>query len=487
MGIRIRVLPIAYLLVGAFWFVPSVCLASPTAVQCSANDDRVWVYDSLTSFSVEMKLNCGDQVEIIGRAKGYVKVRTQSGKVGYVPEGAFPGLAPYVDPNATPTDEGLATVLRARRLAAEKTAPPAAPAAVITPVATSAPQPAVSAVVSTVVSTPAPVAVKPMEAPAVAVSVSPTPVSQPSVAPAAMPPVPVHPAAAAPAVAVNRPAANVKPVSVAPKKLRTAPRRTIAPEAERKSSGASVASSQPPVAPSRSQTRPTAERSNAQKDADRSSIQVVSLSTTSDAPPARIEPVSDTKPASAVMDSREPNAAAALGTAADSADSEDYPEDQPEDQSADPNCRTYFAAYGLAPSQAQWIEQTRKKKYPSICPAASPAKVDFVMIFTHDVEIYSSSLPDAVHVDQNGFSDFDPISPVDTAMMSQAAADKAHHQFVWVFRMRRGTFDPAKFSPRRRPQFSKSEVNSLTASHATDRSIEDAFDYIQGQGQGGAR
>jgi hypothetical protein len=484
MGIRIRVLPIAFLLIGTIWFVPSVCAASPTAVQCAANDDRVWVYDSLTSFSVEMKLNCGEQVEIIGRAKGYVKIRTQAGKEGYVPEASFPGLQPYVDPNDTPKDEGLATVLRARRLEAKNAAQPAARVVTATPVSSSAPE----STVSIEVSEPAPVAVKPVDRPTVALSTSPAPVSAPSESPAATPsaPPPIV-AARTPVATVNRPAVSVKPVSVAPKKTRPAAPRPSAPAIESRSTATSVASAQPPVSASRSQTRLTAERSNAQKDADRSSIQVVSLSTASDAQPARIEAVSDTKPASSALDSRETGATASLRTAADSSDSEDYPEDQPEDQSADPNCRTYFSAYGLAPSQAQWIEQTRKKKYPSICPAASPAKVDFVVIFTHDVEIYNSTLPDAVHVDQNGFSDFDPISPVDTAMMSQAAADKAHHQFVWVFRFKRGTFDPARFSPRRRPQFSKSEVNSLTASHAADRSVEDAFEYIQEQGQSGAR
>lgn len=462
MGIRIRVLSVAILIVGALGIAPSLRAAATTPVQCAANDDRVWVYDSLTSFSVEMRLKCGEEVEIIGRAKGYVKVRTQSGKEGFVPEAAFPGLPAFVDPNEAPKDMGLAAVVRARTLAARAaSAHPAASAAT-----TVAPAPAAVA------------AVKPAEPSPTAVPNTPNETA-PTVASHAAAPAPIAPAPRVVAATSTTNAAKVKPVSAAPKKTKSAtPKASTQPPAESRSAAPATTAAQ---------TRLTSNRSNSQRTSDRTSMQVVTLSSGSDSASPRVESAVETKPVASGADLRQPTAGAALRATADSADSEDYPEDQPDDQSADPSCRVYFSAYGLSPSQARWIEQVRRKRYPEICPAASPAKVDFVMLFTHDVDIYNTAMPDEVHVDKNGFSDFDPITPVDTAMMSQSAADKAHRQFVWVFQMRRGAFDPAKFSPRRRPQFTKSEVNSLTASHAADRSVEDAFDYIQGQGQGGTR
>jgi hypothetical protein len=439
MGSRIRVLPATFLIAGAIWFVPAARASQTLPVQCAANDDRVWVYDSLTSFTVVLRLKCGAEVEIVDRAKGYVKIRTADGKEGYVPEATFPSLPPYVDPNGTPKED-LAAVVRARRLAVGS-----ASAAHVAP---------------------APAAVAANVAPAMSASVPAT--SSPA-------------SAAGPAASSTRaPMANVKAVSASPKKKTPAPAaRSSAPQpSEARSAAAPAASAQT-----------TSLHSNTSRSSDRNSLQVVTLASgTANAAP-RMEPVAETTSLSVELDSRQPAANAALRTAAvtSAAESEDIPEDVPDDQSADPSCRVFFSAYGLSPSQARWIEQMRRKRYPGICPAPSPAKVDVVMIFTHDVDIFNSTMPEAVHVDKNGFSDFDPISPVDTAMMSQAAADKAHHQFVWVFQMRRGAFDPGKFSPRRRPQFTKSEVNSLTASHAADRSVEDAFEYVQEQGQGGAR
>jgi hypothetical protein len=175
-------------------------------------------------------------------------------------------------------------------------------------------------------------------------------------------------------------------------------------------------------------------------------------------------------------------AAASMRPVASISDSEDDPESKPEDQSADPACHTFFSAYGLAPAQYRWIAQNRQKKYPGVCPASGPSQVDFVMIFTHDVDIFNGTLPDPVHVDKNGFSDFSPLTMVDSALMPEAAADKAHHQLVWVFRIKRGAFDPAKFSPRRHPQFTKTESNSLTGAHAADRTAEDAFQFIEEEG-----
>jgi len=56
--------------------------------------------------------------------------------------------------------------------------------------------------------------------------------------------------------------------------------------------------------------------------------------------------------------------------------------------------------------------------------------------------------------------------------------EKAHYEFVWVFRITRGAFDPAKFSPRRRPQF----TTSVKGSRAPSRAAEDAFNFVETQG-----
>jgi hypothetical protein len=108
--------------------------------------------------------------------------------------------------------------------------------------------------------------------------------------------------------------------------------------------------------------------------------------------------------------------------------------------------------------------------------------VDFVLIFTHDVDVYSTAMPSPVHTDHNGFSDFSPMTMADSAVFSGSAADKAHQQFVWVFSMRRGMFDPSKFSPRRRPQFAKTENNSLAGHGGSLKTIEDAFHFMEEQG-----
>ncbi|MGA9143277.1 MAG: hypothetical protein WB007_05920, partial [Candidatus Acidiferrales bacterium] len=157
-------------------------------------------------------------------------------------------------------------------------------------------------------------------------------------------------------------------------------------------------------------------------------------------------------------------------------ESDEYPEYQPENASADPACRTFFSAYGLSPAQFKWIAQNRKKQFSSVCPAPDPSKIDFVIIFTHDVDFFGSTLPSEIHRDHNGFSDFSPMSTIDTALISLSEADKAHREYVWVFKMQRGNFDPTKFSPRRRPQFSKAE------SHAPARTVEEAFRYIESGG-----
>lgn len=429
MSFRTHILPVVPFLLGGLCLAPSVFAGETTPVQCAANDDRVWVYDSLTNFTVELRLKCGAPVEVVGRAKGYVKIKTADGKEGYVPDAALPNLPPYVDPQAIPV-AGLASLVRSRKAAPVE------------------PQHAVAS--------------EPLSAPVISASAVAKPPAAEATAVMTIEPLPSSPSPA--------PAANVKPVSAAPKKTTAKPPVVRRP-------------TPPPPPANTTTTSASATSPAAGSGAGRTNTQVAVLSSSPVNNSPRMESAVEKNPVPMAANTcmKQP-AVASMRPVANTSDSEDDPESQPVDQSADPACRVFFSAYGLAPAQYRWIAQNRQKKFPGICPAPGPSQVDYVLIFTHDVEIFNSTLPDAVHVDRNGFSDFSPLTTVDSALMPEAAADKAHHQFVWVFRMKRGAFDPAKFSPRRHPQFTKNESNSLTASHAADRTAEDAFQFIEEEG-----
>jgi uncharacterized protein YgiM (DUF1202 family) len=66
--------------------------ANTATVRCVSRQDQISVYDSLSTRSVEAKLKCGEEVEIIGRMQDYVKIRAQNGVEGYVPAASFAGL-----------------------------------------------------------------------------------------------------------------------------------------------------------------------------------------------------------------------------------------------------------------------------------------------------------------------------------------------------------------------------------------------------------
>ena len=141
-------------------------------------------------------------------------------------------------------------------------------------------------------------------------------------------------------------------------------------------------------------------------------------------------------------------------------------------------CSAYFSAYGVSPQQLRWITNSARKQYSGICPAPKPSMVDYVVIFTHDVHFYPSAMPEAIRMDANGFSDWTPVTTVDTALVPQSQIDHAHHEYVWVFRVRRGSFNPGAFSAKSRAQFAKTE------SHNSARAAEDAFGFIAGHGTG---
>ncbi|MFZ0580535.1 MAG: hypothetical protein WAN72_22555 [Candidatus Acidiferrales bacterium] len=92
------------------------------------------------------------------------------------------------------------------------------------------------------------------------------------------------------------------------------------------------------------------------------------------------------------------------------------------------------------------------------------------------MNFFSTTMPEPVHTN-DGFSGFTPITPIDTALVPESEADKAHREYVWIFQFAKGTFDPASFSPRREYQFSKMESNSL-GSKGILKTIEDAFRFV---------
>jgi hypothetical protein len=356
------------------------------SVKCPVNQDRVWVYVSLSSFDVEAKLRCGETVEIVSRVKGYVQIRTANGVEGYVPDSVFPGLPPLEDDKdkvAPPKAAATNSAAPASVSTSAKTAAQPAPAAATPPVQTAVP-----------VAAPAP----------------PSPPAKP----------------AAPAV-----------------------------RAAKKSRALAVDSTTQPVPPAAPAAQPSPAVVPAKASA--SPVTVTLIDSGAIVPPSR--------------------AIRAAQPAASPDDSDEYPDARVENDSADPACRIFFSAYGLAPSQFKWMADNRRKDFPGICPAPDPASVDFVILFTHDSNSYIAAMPTPVRVDRSGFSDFSPLTEVDTVLISPSQAEKARYEFVWVFRVERGAFDPAKFSPRRRPQFSTAESKGSRSAQI----IEDAFHYIEGQ------
>ena len=65
--------------------------------------------------------------------------------------------------------------------------------------------------------------------------------------------------------------------------------------------------------------------------------------------------------------------------------------------------------------------------------------------FTHDVDFFSGTMPDPIHK-SGGFSDFTPMTSMDTALIPQSQADNARREYVWIFQFEKGTFDPSSFS-----------------------------------------
>ncbi|MFY9802018.1 MAG: SH3 domain-containing protein [Candidatus Acidiferrales bacterium] len=489
-------------------------LASPakaggnTNVKCAVNEDRVWVYESLDDFNVAAKLKCGDPVQIIGRVKGYVKIETANGTDGYVLDSAVPKSALPPEPDEKPNTVEAASLAFAARRASKPSTSAASPVPAAAATETSAPAASSSAPVA-VAARPTPIApaksapTPPQPAVTVAATTSPATnsASQPTSVPATTPSV-VYAAASA-STPSSAPAASasstvtapVPPAPAAPKTVaKYSSPQPIAPAPAKKHKPAPAASAEPAAAAPESTVEvETASAPAAAPDnpAPRTSISISSVEVSAPAPSvannaavnpdaatnrvtaetsASLQPVSgpDARPVVAPVKPRV------------NPDDEDDPSYQPLDEDT-ANCTHYFSAYGLSPNQYKWIAQNRHKAFPSVCPAPTPAMVDFVVIFTHDVAFYNVTMPNAIHVEQNGFSDWTPLGTVDTALMTASEADKSHHEYVWVFHTTRGAFDPAKFSSRRRPLYSKSETNTL-GSRGGFRTVMDALTFIEQNG-----
>jgi hypothetical protein len=510
---------------GIFFALVTIAAAVPSAkaggtvnIKCAPNEDRVWVYESLVDFNVAAKLKCGDPVQIVERVKGYVKIETANGTEGYVLDTSFPKSALPPAPVEKPNDvESAAAAFAARRgtrapdnsveapAGTHSSAPvavvSAAAPAVAKPVAASQPAPQPTVTLSAAAVAPAAAA---------AVAVAPAAVTSASVAPApvvaAPPPAPPTTAviaknsSPAPASIASEPVVVEQPAPAAVSYKAPAPAPAPAPVPAPQPKPVSVATSPAPhanpvvaastaapapaaVAPAKATAvvpvnnpAPAAIASNAPVSVpqpardDSNNASSMTVETT-----ASLQPVADTTPRAPLVSAAKPP----VHRPADPDGDEDS--EVAALHSEEANCTQYFSAYGLSANQYKWLAQNRRKAFPGVCPAPSPAQVDFVVIFTHDVPFYNVTMPNAVHTDINGFSDWTPLTTVDTAVISASDADKSHHEYVWVFHTNRGAFNPATFSSHRRPLYSKAETNML-GSRGGFRTVMDALTFIEQNG-----
>ena len=361
--------------------------ANSATLRCNSQRDQIWVYDSLNTFDVAAKLKCGEDVEVIGRVDGYVKIRAQNGTEGYVPESAFIDLPP-VESHPDPThDVGLvAKQVQAKEIAraAEKDAFP---------------------------------------------------------------------------VPIDSSRSGAAPVSVSVTATPAKTTRESEPGSSDSSASFNAYAEMNPTPAS-----PPTDKASSNDMTDRPSTQLTVVAPSTSSGTSIVDATAATvvnPPASATLPTR---------------DSDEILDLEHGNESADLACRKYFSAYGLTPSQVKWIAQNRKRLFSNVCPAPDPSKVDFVIIFTHDVDFFSETMPEPVHK-RNGFSDFTPMTTIDTALVPASEADKAHREYVWIFQFPKGTFDPASFSPHRQYQFSKMETSSL-GSKGSLKTVADAFQFV---------
>jgi hypothetical protein len=472
-----------------------ICVAMPaqaaetSPLKCGVNEDRIWVYDSLNSFDVAMKLKCGEPVEIISREKGYVKIRIAGGREGYVEAKALPKPAGAEEPNQSSSEAQASQ--KQRQLVAAAASHAGSPAS-SNASASSKPVESAPASGNTTESNPAPDAARSALSSASSIKNT-TPAAEKSSSVAA----PNNVASHEPPSAVSAPnhtedqpthsatsttkaadsTTTTKAVHTTPSTTKTS-RATVAAKPDSNNADAKVkaSSSKTVTVSSSSSTSPKATKAASTKAvssktaaASRASIVVE---------PATPPPSANVALADNISIEPQPDSRIAHAASPGDPDEEDAPM---ESLGSKESCKLYFSAYGLSPNQYRWMTQSRGKNFSGICPAPAPTMVDFVVIFTHDADFFNGTMPTPVHTDKNGFSDFTPLSTIDTAVVSPSDADKNRREYVWVFHTKRGTFDPATFSPKRRPLFSTAESNKLGTA-AGSRSAEDALRFIEQHG-----
>ena len=417
------------------------------AVKCAVNQERVWVYDSPTTFNVAAKLKCGEGVTLLARENGFVRIRTASGTEGYVLEENLPKTVPVRAPAPTSNSTSQPPLGGAAR-GATAARTPSSPSNAEANAANAEHPVTASKTSSSTAETKATSAKASATAKADVSAAAPGSKNVASPADAAAKPVSAH---AARATASSH--AKTKKTA---KTSRTATTTTASKSTTKSPATAAARPAGGTVAHAAAPTPARAGQSkSASPEVHASDVVVADApATTPAAKPAVVRNASD-----------------------DSSDEEGDDNSyliRPKSDSEDPACRFYFSGYGLSPGQFKWVVDNRKKRFPAVCPAATPAMVDYVIIFTHDVEFFNYTMPTPVHTEAGGFSDWNPLVLYDMNVVPRSDIDKSKHEYVWVFHVKRGTYDPAKFSPHRRFQFTKIESRY-------SRTVEDAFEYIETQ------
>ncbi|HTU35418.1 MAG TPA: hypothetical protein VMF66_16565 [Candidatus Acidoferrum sp.] len=407
------------------------------ALKCSTNQDSVWVYDSLTTFNVEAKVKCGEAVTLVGRTDGYVEVRTAAGTEGYVPEENVPETE-AVAISAAPETNATSRPTSARTTSAPRSAPAQPSARAALPSGTH------EAVASTTTSRPQPAAAGISPAIAAEEDASSVPSGSTDRATSAV----TEPASAPVAAASVEPHAKLN-------------RTTNSDDA---SVAALPGNSTAPVAPH--------EAGTANATVARAFATPGEGNQPSEAASVRPADIYDVGPATTTATPRPADAGNVSDASADDEGDDNSYLIPPKSASDDPACKAYFSGYGLTIAQFTWVVDHRKKSFPAVCPAATPAMVDYVIIFTHDVDFFSYTMPAPIHEEKDGFTDWDPVVLCDPDNVPCSRIYNSRREYVWVFHVKRGTYDPGKFSPHRRFQFAKIESNY-------SRTVEDAFQFIE--------
>jgi len=430
------------LVLAALGFAVPASATPNVAVKCAANEERVWVYDNLTTWDVSARLKCGTLVAVLSAEKGYVRVRTADGNEGYVPAAAVPSselahVIVVVNPAPAVSVAAAARTNERAEIAQPANALPVAQAA-----------PSYVAVASR------PVEMARVDAVPTAPPATPAPPVKMAPPLAPVPPAPSLAQESKPAPAhVPDPAQAPAPVSSAPSITRTS------------TDAATQSYGRPASVP-----HPAAQESVEREDA---TLVVEDMNTP--VPPPALQSAPKVVKAANFMTITRKRGSIPSRTPEYSDDVEDLADANAvptEDLSA---CSVYFSVYGVTPMQYKWIADERGKQFPGVCPAPEPSMVDYVVILTHDLDSFITTLPEPIHTDRNGFSDWTPVTAADDTQIPASELDRAHREYAWVFRVHRGTYDPAKVTPRWRPLYTKTDRES-------SKSIEDAMQFMASNG-----